>query len=958
MCHSKTDFNKNWINRNPQPDIETLFKKNTVAVPTYIPTKVNTFSNDTDENSKVLDHTTTSPKQISLYDRIIIAHKRLGHLSYTKMMESLRTNAITGLGISYEELKSHGHFNCHSCILAKMDRLPRYPSTSQSNIPNIRPGSKWGLDIKPGLTRTLTGETMTLSCVDFGSGATFHFPMKYKYEVTSKLLLLNNFVKRSNLSLDNISVIQSDDEPIFISGAFYNKCQELNITLQHSSPYVKEQNGLVEAAIKTDFATARAMMFEANVKPYLWNHALRYVSYIRFRTVGSPVYGRNVSPYFLWYNSHPDVSHIRTWGSPAYYHNPAEIRSSVWDPKAYLGILIGIVPDSKYCYYIAKLTRPFTIVQRSDVIILENIPTQHPFSDSQVIKDKDSLLLGQPHPRKFIYSPNHSSPDFIVSQVDHDSQGYFITTIDDSLRLAVSHPQLYLHQAMNHPAKEHFLIALREEFTNLMNLGVFRFVEKKDIPNDVKVIPLMAVFKVSTTTDPSKVKVKSRIVVLGNKIDKYGMITFSPTVQNFTTLLFFALLVQLKNVCISTDFVQAYLHAPSRPGIYVSISSYMTSSTEEKYAELLYALYGLPDSGKVFNDYFHSFITELGYERSIIDPCLYFKRISDTELIIFIIYVDDIAVQGPTLELITIHFLEPLKSKFRMTHQDNILRYLSMQIHYDKVKGMISIGQAEYINYILQKFGISKGKLVPIPSQLPSTITVDTPTVNMPTGLMEQVGCLRYLADHSRPDIQLSSNRAVTDITGTFATHCLQYLSITTDLNLQYRYDDNGIQLHGYADASWKIPPLAQSFISYVIFLNYNSGTIESVCKRLVSTVPQSIMEAELFAIYELLRSLIRTRNQLIQMHLLDDTSILKIYTDSESSMHFSNSVHYSSVNRHFLPKLNLVRQYVQSNKLQLIKVNSFSNVADINTKALPVNQFQKLRTHLLTGVSVTEENV
>ena len=54
-------------------------------------------------------------------------------------------------------------------------------------------------------------------------------------------------------------------------------------------------------------------------------------------------------------------------------------------------------------------------------------------------------------------------------------------------------------------------------------------------------------------------------------------------------------------------------------------------------------------------------------------------------------------------------------------------------------------------------------------------------------------------------------------------------------------------------------------FISYVIFLNRQSGMIESVCKHLTSTVPQSIMEAELFAICELLRSVIRTKHQLVQ---------------------------------------------------------------------------------------------
>ena len=50
----------------------------------------------------------------------------------------------------------------------------------------------------------------------------------------------------------------------------------------------------------------------------------------------------------------------------------------------------------------------------------------------------------------------------------------------------------------------------------------------------------------------------------------------------------------------------------------------------------------------------------------------------------------------------------------------------------------------------------------------------------MPASLIEQVGCLGYLADHSRPDIQLSSNRAVIDITGTFAIVYNIYLSLLT----------------------------------------------------------------------------------------------------------------------------------------------------------------------------------
>ena len=807
--HPKSDFNKGWIMTKPHTDINSLLQQYKV-----LHSPISTA--DVPSEPIVNPNAISNPK-ITLHDRIMITHKRLGHMSYTKMLHSLKSDIIHGTGISYEELKSHGPFVCHSCIIAKMKRLPRYPSTSQNIVSSIPPGSKWGVDLKTGLTKTLTGETMTLSCVDFGSGATYHFPMKHKNEATCKLLLLNNFVKTSHFSLDNISVIQSDDEPIFTSGAFADKCQELHIGLQHSSPYIKEQNGLIESAIKTDFAMARALIYEAKVKPYLWNHALRYVSYIRFRTIGSPIYGHNVSPYFLWYKSHPDVSHIRTWGSPVYHHNPSELRTSAWDPKSYLGILLGIVPNTKYCYYVAKLSPPFTIYQRSDILILEDIPVANPFMDAKIIQDNNTLLSVQPLPRKYLYSPKHSSPDVILSQVDQDSHGYFITTADDSLLLAANQPQLYLDQAMRHPAREHFLTALREEFDNLNNLGVFRFVNKSDIPKDTKIIPLMAVFKVKTITNDSKVKVKSRIVVLGNKMDRYGMITFSPTVQNFTTLLFFGLVVQLQYVCISTDFVQAYLHARSRPGIFVSISPYMTSGPE-MYAELQYALYGIPDSGKIFNDHLHDFVSRLGYTRSLVDPCLYFKSISDKDLIIFILYVDDIAVQGPSLDAITTHFLQPLKSNFRMTQEDQISNYLSMHIQYDTNNHILTLDQSSYTNSILDKFGVTKGKLVPVPTQLPASYTADTPTIQMPTNLMEQVGSLRYLADHTRPDIQYSTNRAVTDITGTFALQTFQYLSTTSHSGLQFKYDEQGIHLHGFADATWKVPPLSHSFISYVLY--------------------------------------------------------------------------------------------------------------------------------------------
>eukprot|EP01036_Dinobryon_divergens_P038433 gene38433-50461_t len=200
-----------------------------------------------------------------------------------------------------------------------MNKLPRY--TSNSLKPHPQPGFKWGLDIKPGLPTTVLGETYCLCAVDFGS---------------------------------EIHCFQTDDEAIFVGGAFPAFCVEKNIVLQSSSPYIKEQNGLVESAIKTDFATSRTMIFNAG-------------------------------------NS--------------------------FDYRSKLGILLGMAPNKKDCYLIGQLRLPFKVVERSDVIVLETIPNSNPLLDPEIIsEDSDTLMDIPPEPMKLVYSPLPTTSKVILAE--------------------------------------------------------------------------------------------------------------------------------------------------------------------------------------------------------------------------------------------------------------------------------------------------------------------------------------------------------------------------------------------------------------------------------------------------------------------------------------------------------------------------------------------------------------
>eukprot|EP01035_Chromulina_nebulosa_P027526 gene27526-36219_t len=628
-----------------------------------------------------------------------------------------------------------------------MNKLPRY--TSNSLKPHPKPGYKWGLDIKPGLPSTVLGEKYCLCAVDFGSGATIYFPMKHKDQLVTYIDKLLNLVKQYQSTIMEIHCFQTDDEAIFVGGDFPSYCSENHIQLQFSSPYIKEQNGLIESAIKTDFATARTMILNDKVKQYLWSHAIRYAAYIRFRTIGSRNYGKNLTAYFLWFGTHPDVSNLRTWGSPAYHHIPDELQGKTW----YL---------------------TWNVTERSDVVILESIPNSNPLLDPHVIGENvETLMKNTPQPTKLVYSPLPSSSNIILAE--NKAHINLMIKVNNSLRDAMNTPQI--------------------------------FCNKEDIPPGTKIIPLMAIYKISRTPDPEIAKVKCKTVVSGQHMNRH-----------------------------------AYLHADCPPGIYVSFPKTI-SSGRLLYAELKKALYGMPNSGKLFNDHLHNIVTNLGYIRSDVDPCAYIKFLDNNHFIMFIVYVDDICVMGPTIQLIKQHYLEPLSKSLRMTDQGAPKRYLSIEINHvnDQHTPYVELNQKSYINQLVQKFNITRNK--PIPISTTATVSEPVSPASMDKDVLQLVGSLRYLADHTRPDILYATNRATTDPTGTLARYTFEYLRGSTDENLKYVYSPNGIRLHGYADASWKNFPGCLSFYSFAIFLNDCSGTIESQVHRITSTVPQSIME-------------------------------------------------------------------------------------------------------------------
>ncbi|KAI3435604.1 hypothetical protein D9Q98_001667 [Chlorella vulgaris] len=171
--------------------------------------------------------------------------------------------------------------------------------------------------------------------------------------------------------------------------------------MQTTNRYTPEQNGAAERLNRTLIEKVRPMLAESGLPKSMWAEAVVTASYIRNR---SPVKGRELTPWELFYGSKPDVSHLRTFGARAYALTPKQLRNkleSVSQPGRFIGY-----PSGTKGYKIL-LDSADTVISR-DVI----------FSETDSNSSSSSNILPQP-----ISRPPHEVVSINDDAADSDSVG-------------------------------------------------------------------------------------------------------------------------------------------------------------------------------------------------------------------------------------------------------------------------------------------------------------------------------------------------------------------------------------------------------------------------------------------------------------------------------------------------------------------------------------------------------
>jgi hypothetical protein len=390
-----------------------------------------------------------------------------------------------------------------------------------------------------------------------------------------------------------------------------------------------------------------------------------------------------------------------------------------------------------------------------------------------------------------------------------------------------------------------------------------------------------------------------------------------------------------------------YMYLPNDLSLFIS-----GGDKNKKYrVKLKKSLYGIKQAAKVFNDTLNEHLINIGWKRLANDVCFYIYKYND-DLYLLITHIDDIIMCGKEKDVID-QLTEEIKSGFKkITTNDDVKQYLGINLYHDD--NVLHLSQQNYINEFINEIFINnelKGSPIPM-----------TPTVNFRVlkkdetneSILPILGKIRYVADKTRPDILFATNLLCTKalnppiefMQGTIKL--LKYLKDSSSDTLKLGGDDKEIKLFAFSDASYVTDSDSKSQLGNCFYLSKDSGAIYSVSKK-DNTVSHSSTEAEIKAIDMCLRTVLYLRNMLEELNLKQN-SPTTIYVDNKSAKELVETLKSNHKTKHINMRINFIREQINERNIVIKFVRTHDQVADILTKALPRNDFIRLKKLLLYG--------
>jgi hypothetical protein len=364
------------------------------------------------------------------------------------------------------------------------------------------------------------------------------------------------------------------------------------------------------------------------------------------------------------------------------------------------------------------------------------------------------------------------------------------------------------------------------------------------------------------------------------------------------------------------------------------------------------SLYGLKQAPRCWNNRFKDFIFKLDFKQSEADPCV-FIRCRQNEKTIVALHVDDGLIASTSSDEAD-RFMNELKAEFKIVSKEATY-FLGLQIERLQ-EGSIRVSQEGYTKKILEKFQMSNCR----PTSTPASKETgkENPVKNKDDSKGDQfsyrsaVGALLYLSTGSRPDIAYAVGIASRNLDNPSpedfvkVKRIFRYLSGTANKGLVYRPEFKSGIIESYSDADHGGDLESGRSTTGVVCL-YAGGAISWLSQKQTS-VAISTTEAEIVAASEGAREIVWIKRLLNSMTAIDHIPELQV--DNEAAIKLSKNPELHRRTKHIRIRHFYVREQVIEGLLEIKKVSTEFQLADVFTKALHKPRFQLLIKELGLG--------
>ncbi|GJV01872.1 putative ribonuclease H-like domain-containing protein [Tanacetum coccineum] len=485
---------------------------------------------------------------------------------------------------------------------------------------------------------------------------------------------------------------------------------------------------------------------------------------------------------------------------------------------------------------------------------------------------------------------------------------------------------------------------LFEEMQQFLNQQVWKLVP---LPNGKHAIGTKWILKNKRDARGIVVRNKARLVAQGHRQEEgidYDEV-FAPVARIEAIRLFLAFASYMGFLVYQMDVKSAFLYGEIEEEVYVTQPKGFEDPYFPKHVyRVVKALYGLHQAPRAWYARLSAFLLQHNYRRGTIDKTLFIKKDS-RDIILVQVYVDDI-IFGSTNKAWCAEFEVLMKGEFEMSAMGEMTFFLGLQVK--QLPDGTFISQDRYVKDMLTKFDMESVRTATTPYEAAKTKLKDEtdPPVNVHL-YRSMIGSLMYLTA-SRPDIMFAvsacSRHQVTPLTSHLnaVKKIFKYLKGQPKLGLWYP-KDSPFQLEAYSDSDYAgSHGDRKSTTGGCQFLG--TRLISWQCKK-QTIVATSSTEAEYVAAASCCAQVLWIQNQLLDYGF--NFMNTKIFIDNQSTICIVKNPVFHQRTKHIEIRHHFIRDANEKNLIQVLKIHTDDNVADLLTKAFDGPRFAYLVVHI-----------